>query len=240
MRCGVDAIAKGCPWRCLLAAGRVGTERQQTGHTIKAPDRNPRVEEILMQLENSFEVPGPPQAAWELLLDIPRVVPCMPGAELVAQLDDTTWKARVQVKLGPIGLTFDSDVRLTEVDEGNRRVTMETDAREARGRGRARAVIRSELSETAAGTRVDITTELSLAGSVAQYGRGFVQDLSSQLIESFAECLKAQLAVSPGEAATAVTHTPSVPISGLSLALRAFKRSVAGFVRRRVRPGATV
>jgi uncharacterized protein len=191
-----------------------------------------------MQLENSFDVPGSPQAAWDLLLDIPRVIPCMPGAELIEQVDDQTCKARVQVKLGPIGLTFDSDVRLTDVDESARRVTMETDAREARGRGRARATIRSELSETSSGTRVDIITDLSLAGSVAQYGRGFVEELSSQLIASFAACLQAQLAVSPA-AVSAATPTPSVPISGLSLGMRALRRSIGALLKRLVRPGAT-
>src|SRR5437870_395556 len=132
-------------------------------------------------------------------MDVPRVIPCMPGAELVETVDDSNWKARMRVKLGPISLTFLTDVRRDEVDETARRVRLAARAREERGRGAASATIESSLDSTDGRTRVSTVTELALSGPVAQYGRGLVQDVSAQLLRSFAECLEKQLSSSPEE-----------------------------------------
>jgi uncharacterized protein len=184
-----------------------------------------------MRLENSFEVPAPPEQAWELLLDVPRVVPCMPGAELTETVDDSNWKANVGVKLGPVSLKFATDVNRKEVDEAARRVTLSANGREMRGRGAARATVESSLAPTNGGTRVDIVTDLSLSGPAAQYGRGMVADVSSQLIGRFADCLKAQLEASPAEAQAAVAEAGR-PVSGLRLGIAAFFRSIGRFFRR--------
>jgi carbon monoxide dehydrogenase subunit G len=185
-------------------------------------------------MENSFEVDAPPERAWELLMDVPRVIPCMPGAELTETVDDSNWKAKVGVKLGPISLTFNADVERTEVDEAARRATLRAMAREARGRGNAQAIITSSLAPADGGTRVDIATELALTGAVAQYGRGIVQDVAAQLVSRFADCLQKQLAASPDEAVPAAPAAAK-PVSGLSLGLRAVGSSFGRFVRRLVR-----
>ena len=70
-----------------------------------------------MRLENAFDVPASPADAWRLLNDVPSVVPCMPGAELVEVVDENAWKARLHVKLGPIALQFLADVAREETDE---------------------------------------------------------------------------------------------------------------------------
>lgn len=185
-----------------------------------------------MRLENAFEVPAPPEAAWALLMDVPRVIPCMPGAELTETVDDSTWRATMSVKLGPISLTFATDVKREEADEAARRATLSTNARELRGRGSARATIESTLVPLdGGGTRIEVVTDLTLAGAVAQYGRGIVADVSSQLVTSFAECLKAQLVAPPAEAEAAVA-AQARPVSGLSLGLRALARTIARFFRR--------
>jgi carbon monoxide dehydrogenase subunit G len=178
-----------------------------------------------VRLENSFEVPAPPEQAWELLLDVPRVVPCMPGAELKETVDDSNWKADVGVKLGPVSLKFATDVKREEVDEAAKRVTLSANGREMRGRGAARATVESSLAGTNGGTRVDIVTDLSLSGPAAQYGRGMVADVSSQLVGRFADCLKAQLQAPPAEAQQAVTEAGK-PVSGLRLGFAAFLNSV--------------
>jgi uncharacterized protein len=99
-----------------------------------------------VKLENWFEVPAPPKQAWELLIDVPRVVPCMPGATLEEAVDETSWKATVAVKLGAISLSFKADVKLVEADELMGRAKLSTKAREARGRGNASATIESSLT----------------------------------------------------------------------------------------------
>jgi carbon monoxide dehydrogenase subunit G len=184
-----------------------------------------------VKLENSFEVPAPPKQAWELLIDVPRIVPCMPGATLDEAVDDTSWKATMAVKLGAISLSFRTDVKLVEADDLAGRAKLSAKAREARGRGNASATIESSLTPAGGGTRVDIVTDLQLAGAVAQYGRGLVQDVSSQLVTQFANCLKAQLTASP-EAAAAAVEAQARPVQGLRLGLGALWRALARLFRR--------
>jgi hypothetical protein len=185
-----------------------------------------------VKLENSFEVAAPPEKAWDLLMDVPRIVPCMPGATLDEVVDDSNWKATMQVKLGPIGLTFATNVKREEVDEAARRATLAADAREVRNRGRAKATIQSTIVPLERGSRVELVTELALAGSVAQYGRGLLQDVSSRLVASFAQCLQSQLVASSEEAEAALA-AQAKPVSGLSLILGAIGRAVSRIFRRK-------
>jgi uncharacterized protein len=186
-----------------------------------------------MKLENSFEVAAPLEQAWELLMDAPRVIPCMPGAKVTGLVDDSHWKAEMGIKLGPIGLTFATDIAREEVDTAEHSVRLAAKAREVRNRGRAQAVIASRLSPLdEGGTRVDIATDLTLSGPVAQYGRGMIQDISSQLVTSFAECLQAQLAAEP-EAARKAVAAQAKPVAGLPLLLRALRGALARLFRKR-------
>jgi uncharacterized protein len=184
-----------------------------------------------VKIENSFEVPAPPEQAWALLMDVPRIIPCMPGAKLDETIDDAHWKATMNVKLGPISLSFLTDVTREDADEAARRAKLSATAREARGRGNAQATIESSLTSQNGGTRVEIVTDLALAGAVAQYGRGIVPDVSSQLVKSFADCLKAQLASTPEEARAAV-EAQARPVGGLRLGLGALLHAIGRLFRR--------
>jgi uncharacterized protein len=185
-----------------------------------------------VKLENSFEVPAPPEAAWALLMDVPRVIPCMPGATLDEAVDDDNWKATMAVKLGPISLSFKTDVKREESDEAARRAKLSARAREARGKGNASATIESSLTPQNGGTKVDIVTDLQLTGPVAQYGRGLVQDVSSQLVGQFADCLKKQLTAATPEEAAAAAKVQSRPPGGLRLGLGALWRSFTRLFKR--------
>jgi carbon monoxide dehydrogenase subunit G len=173
-----------------------------------------------VRIENSFEVAAPVDDAWALLMDVPRVIPCMPGAQLAETLGDDRWKATMAVKLGPISLSFDTSVTREVADGDARRAVLAADAREAKGRGSAKATIESTLAPRDGGTRVDIVTDLTLAGPVAQYGRGLVQSVASQLTASFASCLQQQLAAPPSEAPAEAPAAPP-PVSGFRLGLNA-------------------
>jgi carbon monoxide dehydrogenase subunit G len=190
-----------------------------------------------MKIENSFEVAAPPEAAWELLMDVPRVIPCMPGAQLTETVDDDHWKATMAVKLGPIGLNFQTDVARESSDADAREAVLSARAREAKGRGSAQATITSTLAEQDGGTRVDIATDLALTGPVAQYGRGMVQSVAAQLTAKFAACLQEQLkpsAAASEEPSAASAHTPPapVPVSGLRLGMKALADTVSRPFRR--------
>jgi carbon monoxide dehydrogenase subunit G len=184
-----------------------------------------------VKLENSFQADAPPEKVWALLMDVPRIIPCMPGAKLDETVSDSNWKATMQVKLGPIGLTFATDCKRTNVDEAGRSVTLTADARETRNRGRANASILSSLTPENGGTRVDIVTDVSLAGTLAQYGRGMIEDISTQMVTSFAQCLQAQLGDSTEEAEAAVA-AQAKPISGLSLFFGSIGRKIRGLFGR--------
>jgi uncharacterized protein len=175
-----------------------------------------------VRLENSFEVDTPVEASWRLLNDVPAVVPCLPGAELTEVVDENTWKAKLHVKLGPIALQFAADVRREHLDEAARRVVLAANAREVRGRGGAEATIDSTLSAANGGTRVDIVTELTLRGAVAQYGRGVVPDVASRLTSEFAACIAGKLSDAPAPGAS----SQPVPIGGLRLLVGALWRSL--------------
>jgi uncharacterized protein len=114
-----------------------------------------------VRIENSFDVPAPPEAAWDLLMDVPRVIPCMPGAKLDKVVDDATWKATMQVKVGPVGLTFATDVKREEVDEAARRVKLAAKAREVRGTAATRTRRSSRRSRRTGASRTSMSSPSS-------------------------------------------------------------------------------
>ena len=153
----------------------------------------------------------------------------MPGAELTEVIDDRSFKGRVSVKLGPVALTFAGTARFETIDEAARSATVKAQGTDAKGRGGANAVATFVLSPTDSGTRVDITTDLNLSGSVAQYGRGagMIQEVASQIIRQFAEALRADIARRSPAPATADAlppppPPPAAPIGGFGLLWRAF------------------
>jgi hypothetical protein len=194
-----------------------------------------------VKLDNSFLVPASKDVAWETLLDVPSMVSCMPGAELVGQTGESTWKTNMKVKFGPIGLNFATDVTQEEADAEAGRVLLKAKARETKGRGGAQATIVSTLTEVEGGTRVDISTDVQLSGPVAQYGRGLVQDVSNELVGQFAENMRAQIEVAepatpaPAAAAPAApppAPAPAKPVSGLRLGLKVLRATLARLLRR--------
>ncbi len=148
-----------------------------------------------MQFTNSFEVSLPPEEAWPLLMDLPVIVPCMPGAELVEQTDARHLKAKVSVRLGPVGLVFLCDAEFTELDDVARKATVAATGADAKGRGTAQATIDFQCQPSAVGSKILITTELALSGAVAQYGRGagLIQNVANQIILQFARNLETRI-----------------------------------------------
>jgi carbon monoxide dehydrogenase subunit G len=174
-----------------------------------------------VRIQNQFDVPIAPQDAWAFLMNIPATVPCFPGAELVEQIDGHNYKGRVTVKLGPVSMIFNGKLRVENADEAAHAGSVNASWTEAKGRGNATSVTRFTMQECETGTRVDLDTDVQLAGQVAQYGRGtgMIADISAQLVSKFADNLRARLNE------TAMEHGE---ISGLTLASRAllnrFKR----------------
>ncbi len=146
-----------------------------------------------MRIEDRFTVSIPMARAWEVLLDVERMAPCMPGAQLL-EVVDGEYRGVVKVKLGAITTQYKGAVRFAEVDEVAHRVVLRAEGRETRGQGNAAATVTASLEEAPDGaTAVAIETDLSITGKVAQFGRGVLADVSSKLLGEFARCVEESL-----------------------------------------------
>ena len=185
-----------------------------------------------MEINNSFEVPLPPKEAWTVLLDIERVAPCMPGAELTGKLDSDTYNGKVAVRLGPVALSFAGQVKFTEIDEANHKARARAQGKDSKGRGAANATVDFHLVPIPLGSQVIVKTDLNLSGPVAQYGRasGLIQEVASQLIGQFATCLKSKLAASmPAEQPAVAPAAAAAASPGASAPSAAAAKPIAGF-----------
>jgi len=207
-----------------------------------------------VEFDNSFEVPLRPAEAWPLLMDIRRIAPCMPGAEVTEVIDDKTYKGRIAVRLGPVALAFAGVIRFEELDGVNYTARVKAQGSDAKGRGAANAAASFRLEPAGGGSKVLVHTDLALSGTVAQYGRGvgIIQATAAQIMNQFAANLKAQIVeqgpeaqiVEQGPEAAAAAAQPSPtgpaqpppaagrPISGLSLIAKVIWNAVMSLFRR--------
>jgi carbon monoxide dehydrogenase subunit G len=144
-----------------------------------------------MELTNEFTVPVPFDQAWSVLTDIERIAPCLPGAQLREVVGDE-FRGIVKVKVGPITAQYRGSARFVERDADAGRAVIEAEGRDARS-GTARATVSAQLTPTADGTTVAVTTDLHVTGRVAQFGRGVLADVSGRLLDQFAERLRADV-----------------------------------------------
>jgi uncharacterized protein len=152
-----------------------------------------------MELDHSFTVPVPPDRAWDVLLDVERIAPCMPGAT-VEEFDGEVVTGRIKVKVGPVSLTYRGTAKFTERDPGARVVVVDASGKETRGAGTASAAIRASLEPAGDGTQVLIHTTMNVTGRPAQFGRGVIAEVGGKLVEKFAQNL-AQMISDGGQAA---------------------------------------
>jgi carbon monoxide dehydrogenase subunit G len=167
-----------------------------------------------MEFDNSFDVPLAPAQAWSVLMDIPRIAPCMPGAELTEVVDLQNFGGKISVRLGPVSLAFAGRVQIDSIDEANHSARVKAQGNDAKGRGAANATATFRVEPAGAGSKVIIHTDLMLSGSVAQYGRGvgMIQATAAQIINQFAGNLRAQLANQPAVPARAAPEpAPAAP-----------------------------
>jgi carbon monoxide dehydrogenase subunit G len=189
-----------------------------------------------MRIQNEFVVKAPLERVWNYVLDVERLAPCAPGAELTEVVDDRTWKGRLNVKVGPISMSFTGTVVLQERDDQAHRAVLKAEGREQKGRGAATAVVTSRMEPAGDGTKVVIETDLSISGAAAQYGRGMIGDISQRMTGEFAKCLEESIMASGGETAHGhVEQSGTVaaqPVKGLRLGVWALWRAVVRFVNR--------
>ncbi len=161
-----------------------------------------------MRFENGFDVEAPIEEVFKALLDVERVAPCVPGAQVVEHTDEDVYKVAIKVKVGPMSMQYRGDVEIVESDAEQHRAVMRTRAKEARGQGTADATVEMRLEGDESRTHGTISTEVKLSGRAATMGGGVIQDVSARLVDTFAENLAKML----GEGGkSAAVETPAAP-----------------------------
>jgi uncharacterized protein len=174
--------------------------------------------ESFVELTNEFTVAAPIEEAWALLLDIERLGPCMPGAE-VTSFDGEAFTGNVKVKLGPVNQTYGGKGRFVSRDPENYTVVVEASGRDKRGSGTAAATVTGSLHPVEGGTRVHVVTDLRITGPAAQFGRGMIADVAGKLTGQFAACLADELSKpAPVEALAATEPEPAAAAEPASAA----------------------
>jgi carbon monoxide dehydrogenase subunit G len=142
-----------------------------------------------VKIEDEFRVAVPVDEAWKVLLDVERIAPCMPGAQL-QEIEGDEYRGIVKVKVGPITAQYKGAARIVEADEPAHKVVLKAEGRDTRGQGNASATVTATLTPDSGGTVVHIDTDLNVTGKVAQFGRGVMADVSSKLLGQFATNLE--------------------------------------------------
>ena len=170
-----------------------------------------------MEMDHSFTVPVPPERAWDVLLDVEKIAPCMPGAT-VEEFDGEVVTGRIKVKVGPVSLTYRGTAKFTERDPDAHMVVVEASGKETRGAGTASATVRASLEPESSGeaTKVTMHTTMNVTGRPAQFGRGVIVEVGGKLVEKFAENLAQLISGDGAAAAEDATATGDASTDGAS------------------------
>ena len=202
-----------------------------------------------MLIQNEFTVAAPIDFLWSYLLDVEKIAPCMPGAELTEIVDDHNWKGKLNAKFGPVSMSFAGTVTIESRDDTAHRVVLSAKGMEQKGKGAANAKVTSwlEPGPTDGVTTVKMEADITLTGAAAQLSRGLLPEISKKLTQNFADCLQesmaseqttregdAAAAATAGAGAAAAPASPVVakPVGGIGLGIAAIWSIIANFFRK--------
>lgn len=174
-----------------------------------------------MELVNDFTVNVPVDEAWTTLTDVERIAPCLPGAQL-QEIEGDTYRGVVKVKVGPILAQFKGQAQFVEKDDVAHKAVLKAEGRDTGGKGNASALITAQLTPKGdAATHVQVTTDLTITGKVAQFGRGAMADISNKLLGQFVENLETMVLAKPADAAPAAAEAPAAAAAAATSAATA-------------------
>jgi carbon monoxide dehydrogenase subunit G len=165
-----------------------------------------------MDLNHEFVVNVPVDQAWQILTDLERIAPCLPGAQLT-EVEGDTYRGQVKIKVGPILAQFKGQASFISRDDIAHKAALKGEGRDTTGKGNASATITAELTSVSpTSTKCTVHTDLSISGKVAQFGRGALADVSDKLLAQFSENLNQLISASPAIAEpTAQVAAPAEP-----------------------------
>jgi carbon monoxide dehydrogenase subunit G len=177
------------------------------------------------EIRQEFQIEQPVEAVWSFFDDVPQVVDCMPGVELLENVDGL-YKGRMKVKVGPIIANFHGEATITEANRSTYVGSISAHGTDRQGGSRASASVRYSLAPAQSGTSVAIVADISLQGAMARFGRtGIIQEVSSRLTQAFAECIRSKLS------ASTVDRSSEVKVKEVN-GIRLFLHSLWGLLRR--------
>jgi len=153
-----------------------------------------------MKIESSFTVDAPPDRVFAYLLEVNQVVGCLPGAELSEVVDSQTFRGRLKVKVGAVQVSYQGTAHIVDIqeEETSATVTIEGQGREIGGQGTVRATLLLTVAATdAGGSEVRLSSDLTVTGRVAQFGRGVMEDVSRRLMGQMGQCIGNRLQAAP-------------------------------------------
>ena len=148
-----------------------------------------------MIIENSFVVQVAPERALDVLTDVPQIAECIPGVSLTETLGEGAYAGTAAVRLGPVALSFGGKARIVEINREAGTAKVEASGADQKGRGQASADVDFTLRPADGGTRVDVCSDITLSGQIAQYGRasGLINEVANQIISQFVQNLETKL-----------------------------------------------
>jgi uncharacterized protein len=179
-----------------------------------------------MELTNEFHVAVPLERAWAVLTDVELIAPCLPGAQL-EEIEGNEYRGGVKIKVGPITAQYKGKATFLEKDDVNHKAVLRAEGRDTKGQGNASATITATLVAAGTGTDVKVSTDLTITGKVAQFGRGVLADVSAKILGQFVTCLEHDVLVRPEETLAAVASasaehaTPVAGVAGVAAAVGA-------------------
>ena len=183
-----------------------------------------------MLIDSEFDVAAPVETVWKYLLDVPRMAPNLPGAELTEVVDEDNYQGRVTTKMGPVSMRFAGTVRIVERDEARHRVVINAAGSDERGRGQASMVVTATLVAAGRGTKAKVGQDLQISGAAAQFGRGMIADVTNVLMQNFAANIADDIPRwTRGEQRASVS---SAPAQGFAIGLHATVNGLKRFFRK--------
>ncbi len=165
-----------------------------------------------MELINTFEVSVPVETAWKVLTDVERIAPCLPGAQL-QEIEGDEYRGIVKVKVGPIQAQYKGKATFLERDDVNFKAVLDAAGRDTRGQGNASAIITAQLEAAGESTLVTVTTDLTVTGKVAQFGRGVLADVSAKILTQFVDNLEQTVLVDDSIVAPIAEAPAAAPVA---------------------------
>ncbi len=152
-----------------------------------------------MKIEKSFELKHPRQLVWSRMNDVHFVAQCLPGASIVEDLGEHRYKGRMSVKVGPMAAAFDGEIAIESQPRSGPRSCPARAPKPLQLARLGQHDLSVERGRRATATRVEVVSDINLAGSLAQFGKGAImQEVANRITAEFIKNFERSMSTAPG------------------------------------------